>query len=272
MDAISSLAAVVKLWELLRRCVCEADSYWHMSITRRSLQKLLRDNISGSHPLKVSPEQAQELAEDLLARVESLAGVERNDDYFHRRHRAQMAANSSDQTPSDTLCCGLLLEDAHDRRYRNHTHLYLLRSPDQHLWVDLGLQRSEVPISDIGEVVALVQAFRQRVEQQKVKAAKRQKQRDLKQQAILAQVRKIAKEDQFDFATQVDSVKLNLIVRLSEDDYFVILIPFSKFKELLPKLRTTIQSLREAYNSGLRFKTHLKRGYRRSDWVRHQDL
>jgi predicted transcriptional regulator len=122
-------------------------------------------------------------------------------------------------------------------------------------------------------VVALVQAFLQRVDRQKAQAAKRQKQKDLKVQAILAQVRKIAKEDQFDFATEVDSVKLKLIIRLSDkDDYFAILIPFNQFKEVLPKLRTAIQALRETYNSGVRFTTHLKRGYRRSNWTRHQDL
>jgi predicted RNase H-like nuclease len=66
-------------------------------------------------------------------------------------------------------------------------------------------------------VVALVQAFLQRVDRQKAQAAKRQKQKDLKVQAILAQVRKMAKEDRFDFATEVDSVKLKLIIRLSDD-------------------------------------------------------
>jgi len=243
-----------------------------MSITWRSLQKLLRDNISGSNPLEVSPEQAQELAEDLLARVESLPGAQRNDNCFHYHHRSQVVPGSSEQPPSNTLHCCVLLEESRDRWYSNHTHLHLLRCSDQKLWVNLGLQRSEAPISDIGEVVALVQAFQQRVEQQKAKAVKRQKQRDLKQQAILAQVRKIAKEDQFDFATDVDSVKLKLIVRLSKDDYFVIEIPFNRFKEVLPNLRTAIQALREVYNSGVRFKTHLKRGYGRSDWIRHQDL
>jgi len=121
-------------------------------------------------------------------------------------------------------------------------------------------------------VVALVQAFLQRVDRQKAQAAKRQKQKDLKVQAILAQVRKIAKEDRFDFATEVDSIKLKLIIRLSDQDYFAILIPFNQFKEVLPKLRTAIQALRETYNTGVRFKTNLKRGYRRSDWIRHQDL
>ncbi|GGA24074.1 hypothetical protein [Okeania sp. KiyG1] len=241
-----------------------------MSITSRSLQKLLRENISGEKPLNVDPEQARELAEELLARVESLAGVKRNDN-CHHYSRFQGGANG-DKPPSNTLCCSILLEESSDRWYRDHTHLHLLRSPEQQLWVELGRERSPAPVSDIGEVVALVQAFLQRVDRQKAQAAKRQKQKDLKVQAILAQVRKIAKEDGFDFATEVDSIKLKLIIRLSDNDYFAILIPFNQFKEVLPKLRTAIQALRETYNSGVRFKTHLKRGYRRSDWVRHQDL
>ncbi|MEM8642130.1 MAG: hypothetical protein AAGG51_25460 [Cyanobacteria bacterium P01_G01_bin.54] len=242
-----------------------------MSITWRSLQKLLRENISGRQPLTVSPEQAQELAEDLLVRVEALPGVER-DDNRHHRHRFPVGSGALNPATTDTLCCCILLEESSERWYQHHTRLYLLRTPEQQLWVELGGQRSPAPLSDINEVVALAQAFTQRVNQQKAKAAKRQKQRDLKQQAILAQVRKIAKEDQFDFATEVDSIKLKLIIRLSDNDYFAILIPFSQFKDVLPKLRTAIQALRETYNSGVRFKTHLKRSYGRSNWIRHQDL
>ncbi|MDY7005254.1 MAG: hypothetical protein SWX82_15275 [Cyanobacteriota bacterium] len=241
-----------------------------MSITSRSLQKLLRENIPGEKPLSVDPEQARELAEDLLARIEPIAGAQRNDNCHH--FRRFQGGSSADQTPTNDLCCCILLEESSDRWYREHTHLHLFRSPEQQLWVNLDLQRSPAPVSDIGEVVALIQAFLQRVDRQKAQAAKRQKQKDLKIQAILAQVRKIAKEDGFDFATEVDSIKLKLIIRLSDNDYFAILIPFNQFKEVLPKLRTAIQALRETYNSGVRFKTHLKRGYRRSDWIRHQDL
>ncbi|MEB3341386.1 hypothetical protein [Okeania sp.] len=179
---------------------------------------------------------------------------------------------SRGQPTKENFCCCLLLEESSDRWYQEHTHLHLFWTPEQQLWVDLGVQRSDVAVSDIGEVVAVTQAFLQRVQQQKAQAAKRQKQKDLKIQAILAQVRKIAKEDKFDFATEVDTIKLKLIIRLSDNDYFAILIPFKQFKEVLPKLRTAIQALRETYNSGVRFKTHLKRGYRRSEWVRHQDL
>ncbi|NET58005.1 MAG: hypothetical protein F6K47_18165 [Symploca sp. SIO2E6] len=242
-----------------------------MSIMSPSLQKLLRENISGDDPLEVSPEQAQEVVEDLLARVESLAGAERND-RCHYYHRFPALSDSSDEPPGDTLCCCVLLEESQDRWYRHQTHLHLLRSPDQKLWVDLGGQRSPEPLSNIGEIIALAQAFQKRVEQQKAKAAKREKQRDLKLQAIIAQVRKIAKEDKFDFATEMDTIKVKLIIRLSDNDYFAILIPFNQFKTVLPKLRTAIQALRETYDSGVRFKTHLKRGYRRSNWIRHQDL
>ncbi|HBQ99783.1 MULTISPECIES: hypothetical protein [unclassified Roseofilum] len=242
-----------------------------MSITSRSLQKLLRENISGTKPLSVNLEQAKDLAEDLLARVEPLAGAERHNN-CHHYHRFQRRS-STEQTPSNTLCCCILLEESSERWYRNHTHLHLFMSPEQQLWVELGGERSPAPVSDLSEMVALIQAFFQRVDRQKAQAAKRQKQKDLKVQAILAQVRKIAKEDQFDFATEVDTVKLKLIIRLSDNnDYFAILIPFNQFKEVLPKLRTAIQALRETYNSGVRFTTRLKRGYGRSSWIRHQDL
>jgi len=241
-----------------------------MSITSRSMQKLLRENISGEKPLSVDPEKAKELSEDLLARIEPIAGAKRNDNCYCF-HRSQVGS-SANQPPTNTLCCCVLLEDSSDRWYRNETHLHLLRSSEQQLWVELGFERSPAPVSDIDEVVALAQAFLQRVERQKAQAAKRKKQKDLKIEAILAQVRKIAKEDKFDFATEVDTIKLKLIIRLSDNDYFAILIPFNQFKEVLPKLRTAIQALRETYNSGVRFKTHIKRGYRRSDWIRHEDL
>lgn len=241
-----------------------------MSITSRSIQKLLRENISGKNPLTVDLEKAKEVAEDFLTRVEPLAGVERNDNCYS--YRRSQGGSNADPTPSNTLCCCLLLEQSKERWYRNQTHLHLFVSPEQQLWVELGYQRSPAPVSDISEVVSLIQAFIQRVEQQQAQAAKRQKQKDLKVQAILAQVRKIAKEDKFDFATEVDTVKLKLMIRLSDQDYFAILIPFNQFKEVLPKLRTAIGAIRETHSTGVRFTTRIKRRYGWSGWIRHEDL
>lgn len=236
---------------------------------------MLREAVSGRQPLTVSEQQVPALVEELLTQIEPLPGAQRNDGCYHFRHPVPMSSGHGEPSaspPPEQLCCCVLLEESQERWYRQQTHLHLWRSPDQQLWVDLGRERSPVPLSDMDEVVALARAFQQRVEQQQAKAAKRQKQRNLKTQAILAQVRKMAKEDQFDFATETDTVKLKLIIRLSDSDYFAVLIPFNKFKDVLPKLRTAIQALRETYESGVRFKTHLKQSYRRSDWVRHQDL
>lgn len=239
-----------------------------MSLNYRSRQKLLRDHIQGHAPLRLSSDQATAFAASLVEQIEFLPGAKRNDGCFQmQRHTADSTGHSS----SPKICGCILLENAPNRWYRNETHLHLLHNPEGQLQVELDHERS-APISNSDEILALVRAYHHRVEQQHARAVKRQKQRDLKYQAILAQVRKIAKEDQFDFATDMDSVKLNLFIRLSEDDYFVILIPFKRFKEVLPKLRTAIQALRETYNSGVRFKTRLPRHYGRSDWIRHQDL
>ena len=244
-----------------------------MAIARPSLQKLLRDHISGREPLKVSEQQAQTLSEDLLGRIEPLAKAQRNDNCHYFRYSPRtVQQDDANQPPPDRLCCCIVLEQSQERWYRSHTHLHLYRSPDEQLWVELGGERSPQSLSEVDEVVALSRAFQQRVEQQEAKAVKREKQRNLKAQAILAQVRKIAKEDQFDFATETDTVKLKLIIRLSDSDDFAVMVPYKQFKEVLPKLRTAIRALRETYDSGVRFKTNPKRGYRRSDWIRHQDL
>ena len=76
--------------------------------------------------------------------------------------------------------------------------------------------------------------------------AKRGKVRDLLAQAILAQVRKLAKEEKFDFMSETDAQKLNLFVKLSDDHAVVLHIPFKDFKQFLPQLRSVIVTLTRA--------------------------
>lgn len=237
-----------------------------MSLRWQSVQKLLRDHIKGQDPLQVSQTEALDFVKALIPQVETLPGVTYNPQcHEHNRFHDPSAK------PSETMCCCLLLQEVQERWYNDKTHLHFLNTPNQRLHLKLHGHQSE-PISNSEEVIAFLRAFHARVEQQKAQLAKRKKQRDLKLHAILAQVRKMAKEDQFDFATSADHVKLNLGVRLSEQDYFVIVIPFKQIKEVLPKLRPAIQALRETYNSGVRFKTHLSQGHRLSQWIHHQDI
>ena len=133
---------------------------------------------------------------------------------------------------------------------------------------------SQVVVSDIHEIVQFITHIKQRMARRQAQKAKRNKIRDLKAQAIIAQVKQLAKEDQFDFMTATDSQKLKLYVKLSDRDAIEIHIPFSKFQQILPQLRTTIASLRELHASGLRFKItsgNIGR-YWRPEWISHQSL
>ncbi len=238
-----------------------------MTLPITSFQKLLRDHITGQDPWHVLPHQVDAAVERILDAIEPFPCVERqarcNQQYrFVRMDRPG--------PPRNLLCGCVLLEDATKPYYYDKTHLHLFYTPEQHLHVNLAGQQSQ-PISSIDEMVALVQAYQDRVAHHQARLIKRQKQQDLKVQAILAQVRKMAKEDQFDFATSVDKVKLTLYVRLSDEDYFAVLVPFKEFKEVLPKLRTAIAALRDTYNTGVRFKTRVKNADR-TQWIRHQDL
>ena len=109
-------------------------------------------------------------------------------------------------------------------------------------------------VSDVDEIKTFVRHVLQRYARRQAGARKREKVREFKSKAIIAQVKKLAKQEQFDFATTNDTVKLKLFVKLSKRELIEISVPFNQFEKVLPKLRATIQSLRELYAEGLRFK------------------
>jgi len=99
----------------------------------------------------------------------------------------------------------------------------------------------------------LVRHCKQRLERKRALQAKRGKVRQLLAQAILAQVRKLAREERFDFMSESDAQKLKLYVKLSDEHAIELHIPFREFKQILPQLRSAIVALRQLYQSGLRF-------------------
>jgi hypothetical protein len=120
----------------------------------------------------------------------------------------------------------------------------------------------------------LLAAGRARLERQQVLASKRHKVRELKSQAIIAQVKKLAKEEQFDFYAESDTQKLKLYVKLSAHECMELQIPFSKFQEALPHPHTTILGLRELYAGGIKFKLQALSSYRLHDrkWITPESL
>lgn len=126
-------------------------------------------------------------------------------------------------------------------------------------------------VSSIEELLSFIAACQERLERQHAQKSKRKKVRHLKTQAIIARVKKLAQEDKFDFFTETDTVKLKLYVKLSQEEFVEVHIPFNKFQAVLPQLRTTIQSLKELHGLGIKFKLNSTR-HRSIRWITHDSL
>ena len=73
--------------------------------------------------------------------------------------------------------------------------------------------------------------------------------------------------------SESDAQKLKLYVRLSDEYAIELHIPFREFKQILPQLRSAIVTLRQLYQSGLRFHIVGRRALPwRQTWVTHQSL
>ncbi|MBX3171372.1 MAG: hypothetical protein KF760_28440 [Candidatus Eremiobacteraeota bacterium] len=102
-----------------------------------------------------------------------------------------------------------------------------------------------------------------------LQSSKNKKVKLLKDQAVLARLRQVAKEEAFDFASQPAHHFLKLYIRLSSRDCAELQIPYKNFETVLPQLRGAVQSLRALYAHGLRFRISQAAGH---DWTLHQEL
>jgi len=199
------------------------------------MRKLLRENFSGAAPLHGDPAV---LLNQVRAHLVGWNGVRDVTGYRAQQKDHELFIDLSDPDGG--------------RDYWRSCTLQISLDPQQGLRV--ACAGKTTAISAIEEIGAFVRAYQAALRRQRAHQAKRDKLRDLKARAIIAQVRQIAKEDGFDFATETDNIKLKLYIRLKEQDCFRVDIPFNKFQELLPKLRTSTQSIRELYASGIRFR------------------
>jgi hypothetical protein len=233
-----------------------------MSLPSQSIQKLMRESFSESHPLVLDPSERNKVAARVLEMVGRIEGVDTKDKGYLR------------EDEKSRFVCEFSLIDP-DAYYYYGTRQYfrlLLDGEGRLTFRDSHGDRSAM-VSDLDEVVSFVRQCKQRIDRRKALKAKRGKVRELQSQAIIAQVRKLAKEGRFDFAFEPDAQKLNLYVKLSEQNALELHIPFKEFKECLPRLGPAIASLRELYQSGIRFQIRGRRILRRGQsWITHHAI
>jgi hypothetical protein len=230
-----------------------------MSLPSRTVQKLMREAFGGAQPLVFDRAERDSLAGRVLTRLGGIDGVDvTNSGYIREEEKPRLVCEFSIADPSAYY------------HYRSRESFRVLLDDAGRLTIQQYHYRGDVRamISDLDEIVVFVRRYKQRIDRQTAIKAKRGKVRELQTQAIIAQVRKLAREDRFDFAFEADPRKLNLYVKLSEKNILVLYLPFKDFKDCLPRLGPAIASLRTLHQSGIRFEIGGNRMWRRRhSWI-----
>ena len=240
----------------------DPDGIITMGLQSRTIQKLLREDFPGAKPLVIGPSEREKVGAEIKARLERIDGVDTKDYVYVR------------DAEKPRLVATFSILDPDSYYYHSGRHGFRLLVDDAgRLIVKSDHAKDPALVSDIDEIVRFVRHCKERVERHKALKAKRGKVRDLLAQAILAHVRKLAREERFDFMSETDAQKLNLYVKLSDEHAILLHIPFKEFKEFLPQLRTAIVTLRQLYQNGIRFSIVRRAGLPwRKSWVSHESL
>jgi hypothetical protein len=233
-----------------------------MGLQRRTIQKLLREDFPGTNPLVVDPVAREKLGAEITSRLERFDGVDTKDyGWVPEAHKPRLVGSFAIIDPEPYY------------GYSTRDSFRLLLDDADRLTITATRSGAAALVSDLDEIVQFMRHCKQRLERKRALHAKRGKVRALLAQAILAQVKKLAKEEQFDFMSESDAQKLKLYVRLSDEHAIELHIPFREFRQVLPQLRSAIVALRQLYQSGLRFHIVGRRALPwRQTWVTHQSL
>jgi hypothetical protein len=231
-----------------------------MALQQRTVQKMLREGFSGIQPLVVAATERKKLVAEVKSRLARFHGLDTKDYAYIREEE------------KGKLICPFTFVHA-DHYYQSDSFRLILDAANRLTIEETRYRGGSALVSDLDEVVAFVRACQERLERNKVLETKRAKVRGLLSQAILARVRKLAKEQRFDYMSEIAPQKLKLFIKLSDEHALAVDIPFKHFKKHLPQLRTTIVSVRKLYKNGIRFQVVSGRGLPwRQEWVKHESL
>ncbi|TWT48111.1 hypothetical protein Pla22_51120 [Rubripirellula amarantea] len=232
-----------------------------MKLPTPSIRKLFREHFPGERPLKIPMTNLSATARTWQEKVIALEGT-------------LLSNHPGDRDSRSRTLCRFTIPDPHTASlYLRRDELRLEYNNDHELIVKAHANtKSQIvaSVSDLSEIEGFVRSVLAQYARRHALAKKREKVRGFKSKAIVAQVKALAKEEQFDFATESDTQKLKLFVKLSESHLIEIHVPFSQFEKNLPRLRATISSMRELYSNGLRFKVaSIKTFPWKLEWTKH---
>ncbi|MEZ4728531.1 MAG: hypothetical protein R3E79_15465 [Caldilineaceae bacterium] len=212
-------------------------------MARQSVNKpqLTRTYFSGKSPIQVARDERAVLAQRLGEQLAALNHIKLETHPYHR----------SEEERNRYLCAFRLdLPNGRPWSLANLRFTLKLDAQGQLLITD---GKKEALVSSLAEVVAFARRYQELAEQYHAQASQRQKVRDLKTKAILAQVKKLAKEERFSYYAEPQTRKLDLHIKLAGKKYLTLTIPFAQFQEVVPLIRNAITTLRELSEHQIRF-------------------
>jgi hypothetical protein len=231
-----------------------------MQLHSSTIKKLFREHFQAAQPWLLAHQQREALVATITQRIAGLPGVsmDRHHYYTSEQERARYV-------------CSIELKRPGEVSYFDRTSFQLLLNEQGALTIQHAVYHrvtATAVVASLEQLVGFLMTCLEVLERQAALATKRQKVRDLKAQAIVAQVKKLAREEQFDFYTKTDTVKLTLYVKIADDESLELQIAFKDFDKALPNLRSTIVALRALHKQGIKFKLS-RSHYHKYRWLSH---
>jgi hypothetical protein len=220
--------------------------------------KLLREHFTGEFPIFMKTTSEQKiLISQIKAELKKIQAVRLSDHYYF----------SHDKDREETILRFTLEDDLH-RYYRPYCSLTLKFGEDDHCLIIEDSPRRAL-VYQVEQIYSFIDKLKAEFDQKKAQAHKTEKINNLKQQAIIARIKEIAKEDKFEFATTWREYqnKLKVMVRLEGGILMEVDIPYNGFQEVLKNLRPLIRNVNELQKLGISFKIKSDSGYSGHGWI-----
>lgn len=242
-----------------------------MALSRPTIAKLIRENLPTDMPMQVKTAEKDILQQQIQQALSPIAGVSVTNVENHPHYQYRTIKQEQDyvifvvvdiKPNTDGL-------PTNESVYIKPEEVALSISNQQGLFAYLNYHWQ--PIANLEELKNFAQACRDKFQQQITQKIKRGKQKALKTQAILAHLKKIAKEEQFNFSFETDHVKVKLYVEIAEKEWVMLQIPFKHYQELLPKIQQTLRAILEVRSLGIQFQMNTPPRYS-MNYYQYKDL
>ena len=153
-----------------------------MSLNSRTIAKILREHFTGETPLRKNASEHEAFISSLKSKLKKIKGVDIPSYYSHRNK------------DSNRVCHFSLQEDDSPFRYFRNDSFTLKFSQGDELIIEH--YDNSAMVYQTEQIYAFIDKMKAAYDKKKAHRLKREKINALKQQAIIAKVKEIAKEDQ----------------------------------------------------------------------------